>query len=154
MSLPAAFGSALWGALAFWAKVTVIVMLLVGLLQWLREVGLVERWAARGQRAARGLHLSVDSVLPLTVGVMFGLTYGGAVVVQAGQEKKLTAQQLWLLVAFLSICHAIFEDTAIFTLLGAKWWVMAGTRLILAVLLVALWERLTRASQECESPSR
>lgn len=153
MNLAAAFASALWGALVFWAKVTVIVVLLVGLLQWLRDEGFVERWAARGQAAARALRLSAESVFPLSVGVAFGLTYGGAVLVQVGQEEKLTPHELWLVVAFLSICHAIFEDTAIFALLGAKWWVMVGTRLVLAFLLLAALAHLSRAKRPSDSSS-
>lgn len=144
MSVLTAFAHALWGALIFWAKVTVIVVLLVGLLQWLRDVGFVERWAKRGHKAVRALRLSPESVLPLSVGVVFGLTYGGAVLVQVGQQKSLSSREFWLVVAFLSICHAIFEDTAIFAILGAKWWAIVATRLVMAFLLLAIWERFSR----------
>ncbi len=144
MSVVSAVAGALWNALVFWAKVTVIVVLLVGLLQWLRDVGVVERWAARGQRLARAMRLSVESIFPLSVGVVFGLTYGGAVLVQVGQEGNLTKRHLWLVVAFLSICHAIFEDTAVFVIMGAKWWVMLGSRLLIAIAVLFLLERLGR----------
>jgi len=137
----------------FWLKVTVVVVLLVGLLQLLRDAKFFERWTASAPGVARTLGLQGEALFPLGIGLVFGLTYGGAILMQIGKEKAVPKRDLSLVIAFLALCHAIFEDTALFAILGAKWWIMAGLRLALAVSMLAILARLLLRNPDPDATS-
>jgi len=74
-------------------------------------------------------------IMPLLVGLVFGLAYGGGVIMQSAREGKISTRQLFLLCAFLAMCHAVIEDTMLYVMLGANGWWIVGTRFVIGVIL-------------------
>jgi hypothetical protein len=82
----------------------------------------VRAWA----RLVRHVGLSERSAAPTLVGFLFGLAYGGGVIVRDIRRHDLGRRQVFIMSTFLSMVHAIVEDSLIFIALGASViWVVA-----------------------------
>jgi hypothetical protein len=107
----------------------------------------VRAWA----RVVRHVGLDERSAAPTLVGFLFGLAYGGGVIVRDVRRHDLPRRQVFIMSAFLSMAHAVVEDSLIFIALGAAvFWVVvyriAWAALVTVVLtaLVSRWLRRRR----------
>lgn len=73
------------------------------------------------------------------VGNVVGLAYGGAIMVEQMELKKLSLKEGHLLNHHLAISHSLLEDTIIFVAIGIPALWILGTRLLFAILVV--WMR-------------
>ena len=81
----------------------------------------VRAWA----RLVRHVGLDERSAAPTLVGFLFGLAYGGGVIVRDVRRHDLPRRQVFIMSVFLSMVHAIVEDSLIFIALGASiFWVV------------------------------
>jgi len=81
----------------------------------------VRAWA----RVVRHVGLDERSAAPTLVGFLFGLAYGGGVIVRDVRRHDLPRRQVFIMSVFLSMVHAIVEDSLIFIALGASvFWVV------------------------------
>ncbi|MCD6486123.1 MAG: hypothetical protein J7K35_02180 [Syntrophobacterales bacterium] len=79
--------------------------------------------------------------------IMFGLAYGGAVIVEEVKRGNLTDEELERLHLSIGINHAVIEDPALFLPfgIGLFWlWIPRLVMAIVAVHLLALWRGFTR----------
>jgi len=91
-----------------------------------------------------GLSRSVG-ILWITA-IMFGLAYGGAVIVEEAKRGNLTDEELERLHLSIGINHAVIEDPALFLPfgIGLFWlWIPRLVIAIVAVHLLALWRGFT-----------
>jgi hypothetical protein len=72
-----------------------------------------------------------------TVGVLLGLTYGGALIIEEADRQQFTARTRFLALAWLSLSHSLIEDTLLFLALGADIWIILLGRVVLTMVLVA-----------------
>jgi hypothetical protein len=73
----------------------------------------------------RWLGLREESAAPTLIGLLFGLAYAGGVIVRDTRRHNLGRRQVFLMSVFLSLVHAIVEDSLIFIALGASiFWVV------------------------------
>jgi Nucleoside recognition len=73
----------------------------------------------------RWLGLRGESAAPTLIGFLFGLAYGGALIVRDTRRHNLGRRQIFLMSVFLSMVHAVVEDSLIFIALGASiFWVV------------------------------
>jgi hypothetical protein len=70
----------------------------------------VRGWAA----IVRHVGLNERSAAPTLVGFLFGLAYGGGVIVRDIRRHDLPRRQVFIMSVFLSMVHAIVEDSLIF----------------------------------------
>lgn len=104
----------------------------------------------------RWMKLPNEAGLPLVAGLVFGISYGAGIIIQAAREGTLAYRDIYMINLFLVICHSVFEDTILFAAIGAVWLPVLVFRLLLAVavcLVVAhFWpsypERLFREGQK------
>jgi hypothetical protein len=76
--------------------------------------------------------------------VVFGLAYGGAVIVEEAKNGDLSPEELEILHLSIGINHSMIEDPLLFMALGlsAFWlWVPRLIMAILAVHVLRLWYR-------------
>ena len=120
----------------------VIVGLLV-LLDILDKTGITERITRGMMPILRISGLSRDVAPVTTIGVLLGLTYGGALIIDEARKKNFPPRTLFLSLAWLSLSHSLIEDTAIMLALGADIWIVLVGRVILTLLIIAALARLT-----------
>ncbi len=95
----------------------IVIPLMIGI-QILKEKGWVDLLAGWMSPVTRFLGVSKNTGTTLAAGLTFGLAYGAGVMIQAAKEEGVTKKDLTIAFIFLSTCHAVIEDTLVFTLLG------------------------------------
>jgi len=150
--LQAAVGTAVSGIVQL---VIIVIPLMIGI-QILRDLAVLERLSQKLSLLPRMLGIAPQGSLTLVAGLVFGLAYGAGLIIESAREGNLSRRDLYLLVLFLSTCHAVFEDTLLFYPLGIPLWPLLGLRLLLALVLTVLtahiWRRLvlSRPLQEVD----
>jgi len=100
------------------------------------------------KQAAIGAHrrsfagISGNGLIPLLTGVIIGLTYGAGVIIHSIRSTDITKREAFLILLYLSICHAVIEDTLIFVVIGANGLVLLVARFSLATFLTYLVHRI------------
>ncbi len=94
-------------------------------------------------------------VAPVTMlGVLLGLSYGGALIIEEAQRRQFSARTRFLALAWLSLSHSLIEDTLLLMAVGANGWIVLVGRVALTLLVVSalarLWtERVAAAPGSC-----
>ncbi len=124
------------GLVALLLKVLAIVVPLMVVLEVSREFKALDRLTAAAYPFARRLGYRRESIYPLLAGVIFGISYGGGVLISESQSGRVGPKQMFLIALFLGMCHAVFEDTLLFAAQGANGWIIIVSRITLAVMVV------------------
>jgi hypothetical protein len=119
-------------------KILLIVNGLLLLQKVLKEFNLYDRLAKVIAPLISIMGLPVNTVFLWIVGNSIGLTYGGAIMVDAAAEGALSKTEVNLLNVHLGISHALLEDTLLFLAIGIPvFWILVP-RLALAMAVVWL----------------
>lgn len=88
--------------------------------------------------------ISEKSGISLVFGIIFGLTIGAGAVIQSVKDYNIDKRSVFLVTMFLSMCHAIFEDSMIFGAAGANVFAVLGARIISAFLITLILSRFIK----------
>lgn len=119
-----------------------IILIVTGLMilqRLLSEFNLIEAISRPLRPLMRVFGLPDSSPFLWIVGNVIGLAYGGAVMSDMVEEGKLNLKESNTVNYHLSISHSLLEDTLLFVALGINLWVIIGTRVLLAMIVV--WSR-------------
>ena len=114
--------------------VPAIIIPLMVVLSLLTDTRLLDRGVGFIQQVMQRFNLSNKAAFPLLAGLFLGIVFGSGVIISFARDGSLTRRDLILVLVFLGVCHSIIEDTLIFVALGANWWVLIGSRFVLAAL--------------------
>lgn len=128
-------------ALSLVLTFAIIVGLLV-LLDALERLGITRRITAALTPLLRFSGLEPRAAPVTTVGVMLGLTYGGALIIEEAERQQFPPRTRTLALSWLSLSHALIEDTALVLALGANAWIVLVGRVLATLLVMALMARL------------
>lgn len=95
---------------------------------------LVRGWS----RLVGRLGLTEETAAPTLVGFLFGLAYGGGVIIRDTERHGLGRRQVFLMSVFLSMVHAIFEDSLVLVAVGASALWVFGFRTLWAIAVTAV----------------
>lgn len=124
------------------AKIALVLFPLFIFIELAKELGWLERVTKSLAGVLRRLYLPEQAALPLAAGLIIGFTYGAGVILKAVKEAGWTRRELTLLWFFLSLSHAVIEDTAIFAALGIPVAAVLAVRVvptICATWALSLW---------------
>jgi hypothetical protein len=136
-----------WGLLSLLVKMFCIVVPLMVLLEIFREFDLIEKITRPLKAPARIMGFYEESIYPLLAGIIFGLSYGGGVLIGESDSGRIRGNQKFLVALYLGLCHAVFEDTLIFASLGANGIIVLTARLIMASVVVGAISIFLRRKQ-------
>lgn len=88
------------------------------------------------------LGISTNASITMIVGFILGITYGAGILIKNAMENKMSRQDTILSAIFLSICHAVIEDTLIFVAVGANGFILFGIRFIMAIGVIIALQKL------------
>jgi len=131
--------TSLKGALLLCAQLFLIIVPLTILYEFLKSK---QAFLGRSRRSFSGI--SGNGLVPLLTGIVIGLTYGAGVIIHSMRSADIGKREAFLILLYLSICHAIIEDTLIFVVIGAKGLVLVSARFALATLLTYIVYRAGR----------
>lgn len=118
--------------------ITVIVTALMLLHYLLVEFNLLNRISNFLSPLMKVFGLPKDTAFCWLVGNLVGLAYGGGIMVEQMEEKKLARESGRLLNIHLAISHSLLEDTLIFVAIGIPILWIVITRLLFAIAVVWL----------------
>lgn len=121
-----------------------VICVLVIVLDALERLGFT-RWLTR--RLAPVLRLTglTEAAAPLTtIGMLMGLAYGGALIIEASEREGYDRRTLLLALCWLSLFHAVLEDTLLIAALGANVWIILVLRGLVTLALMMGLAALTR----------
>ncbi len=72
------------------------------------------------------------------VGLVLGISYGGGLVIKAASRGDIPRRQVVAAVCFMSLCHAVVEDTALVATLGAWTPMISAGRILFSWGIMAL----------------
>ena len=140
-------GHALWSwvqSTAFSLALTFgVIIALVLSLDLLDKVGITQRITTLITPVLRLSGLNAQAAPITTVGVLLGLSYGGALIIEEADRLGFSARTRFLALSWLSLSHSLIEDTLLFMALGANIWVVLVGRLLLTLAIIALLARWT-----------
>lgn len=84
--------------------------------------------------------------------VIFGLTYGGAVIVEETRENRLSQEELLRLHLSIGINHSVIEDPAVFLSLGLSPFWLWVPRIAASILMVHLFTVIARLADALGVP--
>lgn len=112
-----------------------IIIPIMIILELAREFKLLDRFSSKVAPALKIFGMSPESAFPLLGGFVFGISYGAGILIDAAKSGKISWRDMFLVNVFLSVCHAMVEDTALFLAVGADPFVIIVGRLMLAVVV-------------------
>lgn len=86
-----------------------------------------------------------ERVAPVTtIGVLLGLSYGGALIIEEAKQNSFDAKTRLLALSWLSLSHSLIEDTLLIMALGANIWIVLAGRVFFTLIVMATMEYLLR----------
>ena len=136
--------SPLVGALSVWVrdtaellmKILVIIMFIMMTLETSRALGWIEYVIRFFRPLMLILGLPSRAAASWITAVLFGLMYGGAVIVEEARRGALTKAEMERLHISLALNHAIVEDPALFLALGLPAFWLWVPKLVVAIVAV------------------
>lgn len=117
-----------------------LILLFIGI-QFLKDGGWLDRASVRMQPLLAPLRLPGDAALPIVAGLTVGVTYGAGIIIQAGEEGRLTKNELTTACVLVGICHSIFEETILLTAAGTNGLLLLAIRAAMGLLFGFLASR-------------
>ncbi len=117
-------------------KILGIIMLVMILLESSKSLGWTEYVRNFFRPLMRILGLSERSAMMWVTAIIFGLLYGGAVIVEEAKKGTLTKEELECLHISIGTNHAVVEDPALFAVLGLNIFWLWVPRFIMAIIAV------------------
>ncbi|MCX5856135.1 MAG: iron transporter [Deltaproteobacteria bacterium] len=138
-----------WGmtTLALSIKIFVIIMSILTLLEVLKTLDLIHPMVRLLNPLLKLMGLNQKVGFLWLTAVVFGVAYGGAVIVEEVKSGHLTKEELEELHLSIGINHALVEDPSLFLSLGLNPFWLWVPRIIVAILaerLLTLWRIIKR----------
>lgn len=150
-SAPVGDENGLWAwaqstALSLVVTFAILVALLV-LLDGFERIGVTRRVTRALTPLLRFSGLDARAAPVTTVGVLLGLTYGGALIIEESEKQQFDERTRFLALAWLSLSHALIEDTVLLLAIGANLWIVLVGRVAVTLVLIAALARLLGAPE-------
>ena len=129
------------GAFTTMFKITLVIIPIMLVIEIARDLNIIDKIAKGMHPITKHFKITDEGTLLLTVGLLFGLTYGAGVIIQSSKEGNLDRRSLIIVIVFLATCHAVFEDAVLFVSMGANGILLIGIRLVTAVILTYIVSR-------------
>ena len=123
-----------------------LVVFLVILVEVLKVLGFVYWCELLMKPLLRVLGISNELAHIMAIGGLLGLTYGSGLLFAETRARHFSARDLAGALVFISMCHALIEDTLLMLFIGADLSAVLFARLFISLLIVALLMRIDENS--------
>lgn len=132
----------LFGGIATALNMLKILIPLMIIVEILLVYNVMEKVADKLQFLAGALGLEKQSVFPLLVGIVMGVTYGAGTLIEINRKTPIPKRDFVLIGIFMFLCHGIIETAFIFGVAGANITAVTVGRLAIAFVVTAVAARL------------
>src|SRR5690554_6303977 len=123
------------GSLSNVLNMAVFIIPLMVILEVARHYQWVDGLTAYTAPVLKRIGLGYHAALPLIIGVVFGILYGSGVMIDSVEKGEINHREVTLILIFLVVCHAIFEDSFIFWSLGSNFFILFFGRILGAIVI-------------------
>lgn len=124
---------------------SIIVFLLMVMIQALKDLRVLDMISRKLSSSMHFLGIPERGAVTMAAGLLFGLAFGAGVIIEQAREQAFSKRDLYIMLLFLSGCHAVIEDTLLFVPLGIPVWALLLLRVFVAVVLTVvvarIWQR-------------
>ena len=120
-------------------KILIPLMIIVEILM---VYNIMEKVADKLQFLAGTLGMQKQSIFPLLVGVVMGVTYGAGTLIEINRRTPIPKKDFALIGIFMFLCHGIIETAFLFGVAGANILAVTVGRLVIAFIVTAVAARL------------
>lgn len=124
--------------------VFVIILSLMLLLRVLKAIGIERLMHQLLAPLLRVIGIGREATNVTIIGFTLGISIGAGLLIREAQTGKLSRRDIFLVMAFLGLCHSVIEDTLLILLMGADLSAILWTRLAFAIVVTALIARMGR----------
>jgi hypothetical protein len=136
-----------WTTFRLTAKILFIIMALLTFLELLKAFGWIHPLVRALGPFLRIMGLDQKVGFLWMTAVVFGLSYGGAIIVEEAKSGHLTKDELEILHLSIGMNHSMVEDPPLFLPMGIHPFWIYVPRLVMAIVtvrLLRLWQRYAR----------
>jgi Fe2+ transport system protein B len=133
-------------------KIFVIIMVIMVFLDIMKSFNLIDRMVKTLTPLLKLMGLDRRVGMLWLTAAVFGILYGGAVIVEEAKEKHLSKEELERLHISIGINHAVFEDPALFLSLGLSAFWLWIPRLTTAIVAVHLYNLISKIKMSEKLP--
>ncbi|UQZ89657.1 hypothetical protein C4J81_10730 [Deltaproteobacteria bacterium Smac51] len=83
-----------------------------------------------------------NAVMVTVIGCVLGLAYGGGLIVAESRSGHISNRDIYAAITLMAVFHSMVEDTIVMWALGGSIWWLLGARLIFALAVAAVVNRL------------
>lgn len=123
------------------AKLLIPIMIVIEIF---KDTKLIDKLSHAIKPVSKFLTISEKSGISLLFGIMFGLTIGAGAVIQSVKDFNIDKRSVFLVTMFLSMCHAVIEDTMLFGATGANAIAVLAARVISAVCITLILSKFVK----------
>jgi hypothetical protein len=121
-------------------KIFVIIMVIMILLEMMKIFNIIPHIVKALSPLLKTMGLDQRTGILWLTAIVFGIAYGGAVIVEEAKEEHITKEELEKLHLSIGINHSMIEDPALFLSLGLSAFWLWVPRLIVAIIAVRLFD--------------
>jgi hypothetical protein len=125
------------------AKLLIPIMIVIEIF---KDLQIIDKMANAIKPVSKFLTISEKSGVSLIFGIVFGLTIGAGAVIQSVKDYNIDKRSVFLVTMFLSMAHAIIEDTVLFGAAGANVIVILLARFIAAFCITLIMSKIVKTS--------
>ena len=131
-------------------KMIVIIVGVMVAYELFEKSNLYEKTQMIVNKPLKKIGFGTNSSVTMVVGIILGIAYGAGILIKNATTGKMTTREIILSCLFLSLCHAVFEDTLIFVAVGANGFIILGIRIFLAIVIISLLNNILNRSDKIE----
>ena len=135
-------------------KIIVIVSVILILLEVLKALKVLDWINKILFFFTKPLGISKNASMPLLIGITCGITYGAGAILASYANKDMNKKDVVLVCVFLCICHAVIEDTLLFSSIGANGLIVILVRFILAYVITMVVGFFIRKKEQLNNTSK
>ncbi|WP_312813108.1 nucleoside recognition domain-containing protein [Sedimentibacter sp.] len=126
-----------------WSITKVLIPIMI-IIEIFKDTHLIDRLSRAIKPISNFFTISEKSGVSLLFGMTFGLTIGAGAIIQSVKDYDVDKRSIFLITMFLSVCHALIEDSMIFAGVGANIAALLGARFISAILITFILSKFIK----------
>ncbi len=135
------------GSLSNVLNMAAFIIPLMVILEVARHYKWVDRLSVYTAPALKRIGLGYHAALPLVIGVAFGILYGSGIMIDNLERGEIDQREVSLILIFLVVCHAIFEDSIIFWSVGSNFFILFFGRILGAIAITWVFSKTIKEGE-------
>ena len=148
MDWTAFFQDSFFGSIEILKKMIFIIFPLFIGIEVIDHFGILEKVSGMFEGVLSIFNLPREASMPIIASQSFGLLFGAGLILRATEENDLKQRELMTIAIFFALCHAVFEDTLLFTAIGGNGIIILGSRVLFAVVITYIYSQYWKETKD------